>query len=107
MDQPTTPTPDAAQAAATTEAAPAATPARAYAPVNGPAPTVGRIVHFWAPDGVAAPLAAIILRVHSDTSVNLHIFDDGTGRFSARGINSVIKRTVAAEPGSWDWPAKV
>ncbi len=78
-----------------------------YTPQDGPAPTVGRIVHFWAPDGVANPLAAIIVRVHSDTCVNLSVFDDGTARYTAGGVNSAVKRTAAAEPGAWDWPARV
>lgn len=89
-------------------AAPTAAPAPVgYTPQDGPAPTVGRIVHFWAPDGVANPLAAIIVRVHSDTCVNLSVFDDGTARYTAGGVNSAVKRTAAAEPGAWDWPARV
>ncbi len=39
-------------------------------------PTIGRIVWYYPNTGDEAPLAAIIVCVHSDTCVNLAFFDE-------------------------------
>ena len=48
-------------------------------------PTIGRVVWFW-PNGITlttSPQAAIVAYVHSDTCVNLAVFD-GNGYASSR-----------------------
>jgi hypothetical protein len=60
-------------------------------------PTIGRIVHYQTADGDTLP--AMIVRVHSDTCVNLKVFQDSTE--SSRHETSVIKGT---SPRTWAWP---
>lgn len=65
-----------------------------------PKPTVGRIVHFNAPntEGGSDPQAAIIVAVHGDSVVNLV-------RFMPDG-QSIAMLMVAngAAPSQWSWP---
>lgn len=73
-------------------------------------PTVGRIVHYFPHSrefegNDSSPLPAVIVRVWSDTCVNLKVFTDG--------LNDVWKTSVTKNPdgvvnvsGFWDWPAK-
>lgn len=48
-------------------------------PIENYKPSVGRIVHFYNNDPEVGPLAALIVKVHNDTCVNLAVFaTDGT-----------------------------
>lgn len=69
------------------------------------APTIGRIVHLRvAPDGdVEAPFApAVIVRVWSDTCVNLRVFMDDNETPAL--VTSVVE---GDELGDWRWPPRV
>jgi hypothetical protein len=50
-------------------------------------PTVGRVVWFWGPSTSVQPRAAIIAFVHSDTCVNLAVFDRNG---ESGGMESVV-----------------
>jgi hypothetical protein len=70
-----------------------------------PTPSVGRIVHYNTPNGVAP---AIITHVHDkdnplDTleGVALCVFDAWGGTYHAMG------QAQGKEIGQWDWPPKV
>lgn len=66
-------------------------------------PSVGRIVHFNAQHGdYVSPEAALVVAVHSDITVTLHVFTiDG----------SRIERSIVfgspEKAGTWCWPARV
>lgn len=51
-------------------------------------PTIGRVVHFWAHKAtdIPQPLAAIITWVHSDTEVNLAVFQANGVASTAIGV---------------------
>jgi hypothetical protein len=63
-------------------------------------PTIGRIVIYTLYDGFE-PCPAVIVRVWSDTCVNLKVFIDGP---QDMWVTSVCEGTG---PRSWHWPAKV
>lgn len=74
-------------------------------------PTVGRIVHYWAPGPKdSQPQAAIIVRVWSDTCVNLAILN-GSGRLVENPPSSVLLVQEGNEVPSGgnycEWPARV
>lgn len=72
-------------------------------------PTVGRIVHYFAP-GASGPVAAIVTWVWSDDCVNLNIFADQTANPIADPSplkTSVIKRSDFVQGDVWDWPERV
>lgn len=69
-----------------------------------PKPSVGRIVHYKTPNGIAA---AIITHVHDaenplDTleGVALHVFDAWGGSYAMMG------QQQGSEIGQWDWPPR-
>lgn len=65
-------------------------------------PTIGRIVHFKTPNGVAP---AIITHVHDEedplSGVALQVFDAFGGSYGMMGIQA------GEEIGQWYWPPKV
>ena len=86
-------------------------------------PTVGRIVHYALDLGGARPAdtrPAIIVRVWSDTCVQLQVFTDGANdHLRADGgpaaadepaANVVWRSSVAydpdGKPGTWRWPPR-
>ena len=64
--------------------------------------TIGRIVHFIERAG-AEPLPAIVVKVWSDTCINLHIFPDVPCK-SPHLVTSVVN-FEGAEP-RWMWPPR-
>lgn len=72
-------------------------------------PTVGRIVHFHVEDG-STPVAAIIIRVHSEDCVDLALFPPGPETHSAASIRRTsVSFEGIVEGGSafWRWPPRV
>ncbi|GMV26948.1 MAG: hypothetical protein AMXMBFR58_29790 [Phycisphaerae bacterium] len=79
-------------------------------------PTVGRIVDFYpkhtsASAGKGQPYPAVITHAWSDTTVNLHILDDGSFPVYPLTPTSVVQRPHGAAPeanaaGWWDWPKR-
>lgn len=66
-------------------------------------PSLGRIVHFRPGENID-PGAAMITRVHTDTCVNLIVFEDGR---DPRSVTSVTLRDEDNnEWGCW-WPPRV
>ena len=61
-------------------------------------PSIGRIVHFNSADG---PKAAIIVKVWSNTTVNLRVFPDANDN---QYETSVVQ---GKELRNWDWPVQV
>lgn len=80
-------------------------------------PSIGRTVHYVLPDGpsVGQHRPAVIVRVWSDTCVQLQVFTDGSndGPDYAAGVvwrTSVVKDDGAVEGGRenyWHWPEYV
>lgn len=68
-------------------------------------PTVGRVVHYYRNRGVGAeePLAALITKVHSETCVNLVVFDECGERHSHIGVELVQGEAVPNEDGYAVW----
>jgi hypothetical protein len=75
-------------------------------------PTVGRIVHFVQGE---LHLPAIIVRVWSDTCVNLQVFTDGSNSDQVRNtseapnlkwVTSVTLDETATQQRSWHWPER-
>ena len=65
-------------------------------------PTVGRVVHFHPTAGVTH--AAIIAYVHSDTMVNLAVFDDNGKAYGQPSVQLVAPGTPKPEFGFYcDW----
>ena len=73
-------------------------------------PSVGRIVHYHAPDG-SGIRAAIITMVHSNTCVNLFVFLDLTmdySEFLAGRISTLVSSAMlGGAAGEWHWPVYV
>lgn len=73
-------------------------------------PTIGRIVHFIVPGlkGKDAERPAIIVRVWSETCVNLHVFADGANDHESALADGGWKTSVCLDdkknPGTWHWP---
>lgn len=64
-------------------------------------PSVGRIVHLITNNGEIH--AAIICYVHSDTCVNLAVFDvNGNHRHETS-----VSFNPENKPGTWNWPPRV
>ncbi len=65
-------------------------------------PSVGRIVHYYENcQGELEERAAIVVRVHNVTCVNLTVFDgEGYGR-------AEISVCQGMGPGEWNWPPRV
>ncbi len=65
-------------------------------------PSVGRIVHYYENcQGELEERAAIVVRVHNLTCVNLTVFDgEGYGR-------AEISVCQGMGPGEWNWPPRV
>lgn len=72
------------------------------------APSVGRVVHFhFKLDGELVTRPAMIVRVWSDTCVNLRVFLDGENDQRPQPTPDwQTSRLLAAEPkeGHWSWP---
>jgi hypothetical protein len=69
-------------------------------------PSIGRIVHYHGEPGDCAVhgiQAAVITYVHSDTCVNLAVFDHNG---ESRGETSVCLGGPD-QPFTWSWPPKV
>lgn len=71
-------------------------------------PTIGRTVHFN-PTEVCekcfgrGPVAAIVTRVHSPTTVNLKILWDGP---ESSHLTSVVQDETGTQRFSWRWPPR-
>jgi hypothetical protein len=65
-------------------------------------PSIGRIVHFQKAGGVKLP--AIVVKVHSPTTVNLQVFQDGNPPHALEYETSVVQ---GAAGRSWNWPEQV
>lgn len=79
---------------------------QAEAAARAQKPSVGRIVLYTPdmndpPHTRTAPLPAIVTAVHSDTCVNLSVFNDGAADFKK---TSVVK---GDGPFNWNWPPRV
>lgn len=73
-------------------------------------PSIGRIVHYVSQFN-GNHVAAIVVRVWSDTCVNLRVFYDGTNDAPDGESEWHTSRTLdeSADPqkGTWHWPEKV
>ncbi len=73
-------------------------------------PTIGRIVHF-VQNGIVYP--AMVVKVWSDTCVNLLVFPNGSdpicpGALDSQGIAHSVKLFQPSSPEwTWQWPEKV
>jgi hypothetical protein len=70
-------------------------------------PTVGRIVHFWMREFQDSPLeerAAIIVKVHNESKVNLTVYSDN-GEFQSPWPD--VAYSSEPQEGFWTWPARV
>lgn len=68
-------------------------------------PTIGRIVHFYTPNGIAP---AIVTGVHEEgdelTGISLHVFDEFGGSYGQQGV---AEATEDVTRGRWTWPPQV
>ena len=74
-------------------------------------PSIGRIVHYVMPDGPnqGESRPAMVVRVWSDTTVNLQVFTDGTADGGAYSGGLVKAASVefsedVSQLGTWHWP---
>lgn len=75
-------------------------------------PSIGRIVHFVQNQ---VHYAAIITKVWSDTTVNLHVFPNGSNTITPGAQNLACSVTLSAPTSccgavkewSWHWPETV
>ena len=71
-------------------------------------PTVGRIVHFYAPSGcvgpesLSGPYAALVTGVNDDASINLTTFGPTGSIYPQLRIEHADTPT----PGCWNWPPR-
>lgn len=76
-------------------------------------PSLGRIVLYTGPGGGSTEHAAIITKVHSDTCVNLAIFEDPQFSAPVTLRTSVMMATIHADGeqppavNCWRWPPRV
>lgn len=70
-------------------------------------PSVGRIVHVVHrdPHGRSVHQAAIVSKVHSDTCINAHVFNDDAVVPVLRLTSSLFDETGAGE-NTWHWPER-
>lgn len=75
-------------------------------------PSIGRIVHFYG-EGLDEPQAALVVAVHSNTSVDLNVCNK-SGTWSVRqsvelGEDGPVDGTVSDAPAGahWVWPPRV
>lgn len=66
-------------------------------------PTVGRTVHFI-PDDTLVPLAAFIVAVNEDETINLTVLGSQGGFY---GTIIGAKYSEEYQNGFWSWPPKV
>lgn len=65
-------------------------------------PTIGRIVHFRAPQDCGGEIyAGIVVKVNEDETVNLMTF--GTGSVYAQ---NGVPFSEDGAPGAWSWPPR-
>jgi hypothetical protein len=80
-------------------------------------PSIGRVVHYRLDIGPHAGECrpAFVVRVWSDTLVNLQVFVDGTNDYDKphQGTESLplwrtsVHQNSDNEPGTWHWPEHV
>lgn len=76
------------------------------------APTVGRMVHFYAPEGCAGPkgldgpYAGIITGVNDDLTVNLTTFGPTGSIYPHRNVARSENEGATPTPGCWSWPPR-
>ncbi len=70
-------------------------------------PTVGRVVHVVSRDHNHRFVhsAAIVSKVHSDTCINAHVFNDDAIVPVLRLTSSLLDETGAGE-NTWHWPER-
>ena len=69
-------------------------------PSTDPAPSIGRIVHFFS-RGAETPVPAIICGVHVDRSVDLVLFDPAKGAYVTRAVGKA--EPALPSSGGWAW----
>lgn len=86
----------------------------AAAPVPGPQPSIGRVVHYVLPDGpnIAAHRPAIITDVREDGTVDLQVFSTGDGTGVGDALPGVFRQAAVPhddshQTGTWHWPERV
>jgi hypothetical protein len=76
-------------------------------------PSIGRVVHYVLPDGryPGEHRPAFIVKVWSETHVNLQVFVDGTNDYTDYNgsvwVTSVAFDPSGEQPRSWHWPERV
>jgi hypothetical protein len=69
-------------------------------------PSIGRIVHYRAPELEGGDIyAALITRVHEDWSVDFVVF--GTSRSHPSELRERVRFTNNQETGGWFWPSLI
>lgn len=75
---------------------------------TGMHPTVGRAVHYTTLENPIVTLPAIVVKVHSDTCVDLVIFgvDIDVPAVIRTSVNEEVSLPSGAteQPGTWRWP---
>ena len=75
-------------------------------------PSVGRIVHFYAPPGCAGPkgldgpYAAIITGVNASGTVNLTTFGPSGSIYPHRDVEISLPDGLEPVAGGWNWPPR-
>ena len=64
-------------------------------------PSVGRIVHYKAPE-LHAPLAALVTEVHTDGTIAVRVFT-GNGDF----VRTLVSESPKPKDDHWTWPPRV
>lgn len=70
--------------------------------MESPKPTIGRIVHYH-PNPGEPPEAALVIAVHSDTTVNLQVCN-AAGTWSTKSSVPVYAEGQAGQ--FWAWPPR-
>lgn len=67
-------------------------------------PTIGRIVIFNDGQTASQEFPAVIMRVHSDTVINVEIFRDDGGQRIFRSVPQ--QGTAPGNMPTWSWPTR-
>ena len=75
-------------------------------------PSIGRIVHYWilnSEECRETPNPAVITRVHSDGTVDLHVLGDLSNEAAAPHPELRFNRPESDDgrAGTWRWPPRV
>lgn len=77
-------------------------------------PSIGRVVHYVLPDGphIGEHRPAFVVKVWSETNLNLQVFVDGTNDYPDDYDGAVWATSVSFDPSgeqprSWHWPERV